>query len=94
MEALVDSIMSKKPESVDPDLTVTKAAEIIARQSEHCLIVTRDEMVVGIVTASDIIEKVVAVGARIPRRSTSGTSCPLPSSRSALRRRQNRPRSS
>jgi CBS domain-containing protein len=63
MEALVDSIMSKKPEAVDPDLTVSQAAEVITRQSEHCLIVTRGGMVVGIVTASDIIEKVVAVGA-------------------------------
>ena len=63
MEALVDSIMRKKPEAVDPDLTVTKAAAIIAKRSEQCLIVARDDIVVGIVTSTDMIEKVIAVGA-------------------------------
>ena len=63
MEALVDSIMRKKPEAVDPDLTVTAAAAIIAKRSEECLIAAKDELVVGIVTSTDIIEKVMAVGA-------------------------------
>ena len=53
----------KKPEAVDPDLTVTKAAAIIAKRSEQCLIVARDDIVVGIVTSTDMIEKVIAVGA-------------------------------
>lgn len=63
MEALVDSIMRKQPESVDPDLTVMKAAAIIARRSERCLIVAKDDFVVGIVTSTDMIEKVIAAGA-------------------------------
>ena len=63
MEALVDSIMRKKPEAVDPDMTVTAAAAIIAKRSEQCLIVARDDIVVGIVTSTDMIEKVIAVGA-------------------------------
>ncbi len=63
MEALVDSIMRKQPEAVDPDLTVMKAAAIIARRSERCLIVAKDEFVVGIVTSTDMIEKVIAAGA-------------------------------
>jgi CBS domain-containing protein len=63
MEALVDSIMRKQPESVDPDLTVMKAAAIIARRSERCLIVAKGEFVVGIVTSTDMIEKVIAAGA-------------------------------
>jgi CBS domain-containing protein len=63
MEALVDSIMRRKPEAVDPDMTVTAAAAIIAKRSEQCLIVERDELVVGIVTSTDMIEKVIAVGA-------------------------------
>ena len=63
MEALVDSIMRKKPEAVDPNMTVTAAAAIIAKRSEQCLIVARDDIVVGIVTSTDMIEKVIAVGA-------------------------------
>jgi CBS domain-containing protein len=63
MEALVDSIMRKKPEAIDPDMTVTAAAGFIAKRSEQCLIVSKDELVVGIVTSTDMIEKVIAVGA-------------------------------
>ncbi len=63
MEALVDSIMRKKPEAVDLNMTVTAAAGIIAKRSEQCLIVAKDDLVVGIVTSTDMIEKVVAVGA-------------------------------
>jgi len=63
MEALVDSIMRKKPETVDADMTVTRAAAIIAKRSEQCLIVARDDIVVGIVTSTDMIEKVIAVEA-------------------------------
>jgi CBS domain-containing protein len=63
MEALVDSIMRKKPETVDPDVTVMTAASLIAKRSEQCLIVARDDLVVGIVTSTDMIEKVIAFGA-------------------------------
>lgn len=63
MEALVDSMMRKKPEAVDPNITVTAAAAIIAKRNEQCLIVAKDDLVVGIVTSTDMIEKVVAVGA-------------------------------
>src|ERR1700681_1234986 len=63
MEALVDSIMSKKPEPVGLDLTVLKAAAIIAGRTERCLIVAKNDFVLGIVTASDMVEKVVAAGA-------------------------------
>ena len=41
MEALVDSIMRKKPEAVDLNMTVTAAAGIIAKRSEQCLIAQR-----------------------------------------------------
>jgi CBS domain-containing protein len=67
MEALVDSIMRKKPEAVDPNMTVTDAAAIIAKSSEQCLVVTKDDLVVGIVTSADMVEKVVAVGANPER---------------------------
>jgi CBS domain-containing protein len=63
MEALVDSIMSTRPDTVSPEMTVTEAASIIARRSDKCLIVERDDLVAGIVTATDMIEKVIAVGA-------------------------------
>ncbi len=63
MEALVDSIMSKKLETVDPDLTVTKAAGLMASRADRCLVVEKDGFVVGVVTASDMIEKVIAAGA-------------------------------
>src|SRR5271155_2596150 len=63
MEALVDSIMSTRPDTVDTDMTVTEAASIIAKRSEKCLVVEKDDLLVGIVTATDMIEKVIAVGA-------------------------------
>jgi CBS domain-containing protein len=63
MEALVDSIMSKKPEAVDLDMTVVKAAALLARRTERCLIVAKDDFVLGIVTASDMVDKVLAAGA-------------------------------
>jgi CBS domain-containing protein len=63
MEALVDSIMSNKPEPVDPDITATAAAAILGKSSERGLIVAKDGLVVGIVTSTDIIGKVIAVGA-------------------------------
>ena len=63
MEALVDSIMSKKPETVRLDLTVMEAAAIVAKRIERCLIVAKDDFVLGIVTASDMVEKVLAAGA-------------------------------
>jgi CBS domain-containing protein len=63
MEALVDSIMRKKPETVDLETTVRDAAAMIAKRSDQCLIVERDGGVVGIVTSTDMIEKVIAVGA-------------------------------
>ena len=67
MEALVDSIMSKKPEAVGPDLTVTKAAAILAAREDRCLIVTKNDIVLGIVTATDMVEKVIAEGANPER---------------------------
>jgi len=67
MEALVDSIMEKKPEAVDPNMMVTDAAAIIAKRSEQRLVVTKDDLVVGIVTSADMVEKVIAVGANPER---------------------------
>jgi CBS domain-containing protein len=63
MEALVDSIMAKKPETVELDLTVLQAAGILAKRMEHCLIVAKDDFVLGIVTPSDMVDKVLAAGA-------------------------------
>jgi CBS domain-containing protein len=63
MEALVDSIMIGRPEPVDPDTTVVKAAGIMSKRPERCLVVAKEDFVVGLVTASDMIEKVIAAGA-------------------------------
>jgi CBS domain-containing protein len=63
MEALVDSMMAKKPETVDLDLTVMEAAGILAKRMERCLIVAKDDFVLGIVTPSDMVDKVLAAGA-------------------------------
>jgi CBS domain-containing protein len=63
MEALVDSVMRPKPEAVDPDITVTAAAGLVAKRSEQCLVVVENGLVVGIATSTDMIEKVIAVGA-------------------------------
>ena len=63
MEALVESMMGKKPETVDADMTVKDAAAALAQRSERCLVVEKDGFVLGIVTSSDILEKVTATGA-------------------------------
>jgi CBS domain-containing protein len=63
MEDLVQQIMRGRPETVDPNTTVSAAASIIAKRQDRCVVVATDGLVVGIVTASDIIEKVTAAGA-------------------------------
>ena len=63
MEALVDSIMSKAPEPVDANMTVKDAAAVLAHRTEKCLVVANGDFVIGVVTATDMIEKVLAAGA-------------------------------
>lgn len=61
--AKVDSVMLEKPELVDPDVDVMRAAELLSKRPERCLVVGKNHFLLGIVTASDLIEKVVAEGA-------------------------------
>ncbi len=60
MEALVDSIMRKGVKTIDPDATVLDAAMSLSVLSDGCLVVTRDNSVIGILTETDIIGKVIA----------------------------------
>jgi hypothetical protein len=41
MEALIDSMMGDMPEAVGPDLAVARAAAILARSSEECVIISQ-----------------------------------------------------
>lgn len=56
----VKDVMNPKVVVAKPQATVKEAAEIMSMFRIGCLIVVEDEKVVGIVTESDIIGKIVA----------------------------------
>jgi len=62
----VGDIMVKKVFTVDADESIRQAADLMSRQRIGCLVVTEKEAegdIAGILTESDILERVVAVGA-------------------------------
>lgn len=62
----VGDIMVKKVFTVDADESIRHAADLMSRKRIGCLVVTEKEVegdIVGILTESDILERVVAVGA-------------------------------
>lgn len=67
----VRDIMTRQVVGVSPDVSFAKAAELMVRNKIGCLPVLEGEMVVGIITESDILRAVAeeergAVGQKVP----------------------------
>jgi CBS domain-containing protein len=56
----VNKVMTERVESVDCQKTLKDAAKQMTEQDVGCLLVTKDAEVVGIITESDIVRRVVA----------------------------------
>ncbi len=62
----VGDIMAKKVYTIDADESIRRAADLMSKNKIGCLVVTEDEEeseIAGILTESDILRRVVAVGA-------------------------------
>jgi CBS domain-containing protein len=62
----VGDIMTKKVYTIDADESIRDAADLMSRKGIGCLVVTENEEedgIAGILTESDILRRVVAVGA-------------------------------
>ncbi|HIH76091.1 MAG TPA: CBS domain-containing protein [Methanomassiliicoccales archaeon] len=66
-EILVREVMSSRPRTGRPDMTVKEAAALMLREGVGSLIVLEGGEPVGILTERDILYKVVAVG-KVPSR--------------------------
>jgi CBS domain-containing protein len=66
-EILVREIMSSKPRTGRPDMTVKEAAALMLREGVGSLVILEEREPVGILTERDLLYKVVAVG-KIPSR--------------------------
>ncbi|MCG7844547.1 MAG: CBS domain-containing protein [Methanomassiliicoccales archaeon] len=66
-EILVREIMSSKPRTGRPDMTVKEAAALMLREGVGSLVILEAREPVGILTERDLLYKVVAVG-KIPSR--------------------------
>ncbi len=66
-EILVREIMSNRPRTGTPGMTVKEAAALMLREGVGSLIVLEDGQPVGMLTERDILYKVVAVG-KMPSR--------------------------
>ena len=51
----VEQVMAKKIVAISPDTTIKEAAEILAKKEFHALPVCEGELLVGIVTTTDLI---------------------------------------
>lgn len=59
---LVDSLMHRPVVSADADAFVAEAARVMERHRVGCLVVSRGDEVVGIVTERDVVFRIVAAG--------------------------------
>lgn len=55
----VEQVMAKKIVSISPDTTIKEAAEILATKEFHALPVCEGELLVGIVTTTDLIKYLI-----------------------------------
>lgn len=61
----VEKVMTKNPVSVSPDEVIEEAARIMADKEIGCLPVVQDDVLVGIITESDIFKQFISMfGAR------------------------------
>jgi len=52
----VEQVMAKKLVTISPDTTIRETAEILSKQEFHALPVCVGELLVGIVTTTDLIK--------------------------------------
>ena len=55
----VEQVMAKKLVSISPDTTIKEAAEILATKEFHALPICEGELLVGIVTTTDLIKYLI-----------------------------------
>lgn len=55
----VEQVMSKNLVKVSPDTTIKEVAEILSKREFHALPVVLDELLVGIVTTTDLIKYLI-----------------------------------
>lgn len=57
-EVHVSDVMTKRVVGVSPDVSFAKAADLMVRNKIGCLVVLKEEALVGIITESDILRAV------------------------------------
>jgi CBS domain-containing protein len=62
MACTIEHLVRESAASLDEDATVERAAAVMADLNAGCLVVTRDEAVVGLFTERDLVKRVVAQG--------------------------------
>ncbi len=55
----VEQVMAKKIVSISPDTTIKETAEILSKKEFHALPVCEDDLLVGIVTTTDLIKYLI-----------------------------------
>ncbi|MEK6689910.1 MAG: CBS domain-containing protein [Nitrospirota bacterium] len=55
-------IMSKDIQKVDGEITVKEAAKVMKTKKIGCLLVEKDKVIIGIVTETDIVRRLIAEG--------------------------------
>jgi CBS domain-containing protein len=55
----VEQVMAKKIVSITPETTIKEAAQILATKEFHALPVCEDELLVGIITTTDLIKYLI-----------------------------------
>ena len=58
----IGELMTANPITIGTDATVTEAAAIMAERNISCILVTKNEQLVGILTSGDLAYRVVAAG--------------------------------
>lgn len=58
----VKKIMSKDIQKVDGEITVKEAAKVMKTKKIGCLLVEKDNVIIGIVTETDIVRRLIAEG--------------------------------
>jgi len=62
MPLLVKDLMSKKVNKIEDNKTVYHASKLMAKERRGYVIVTKNDKPIGILTDSDVLEKVIAKG--------------------------------
>ncbi|MCW4005553.1 MAG: CBS domain-containing protein [Candidatus Bathyarchaeota archaeon] len=73
----VESLMTKKPLTIDGEKTVFEAAQLMSRKEVGDIIVVDMEMPVGIVTERDFVRRIIAKGRSVDMKVSDIMSKPL-----------------